>query len=157
MALLTHQDAPGAVVDRLSRATNKHDLDALVAYFAVDYRNDTPVHPTRGFQGRAQVRRNWEQIFAAVPDITTSVHWITEASTVWSEWEMHGTRRDGSPHLMRGVILFGVEHDEIRWARFYLEPVEAADTASIDQAVPMHLGTAQLADTASVQRQSSSR
>ena len=157
MALLTDYDAPGAVVDRLSRATNAHDIEALAACFAVDYRNQTPVHPARGFEGRAQVRKNWQQIFAAVPDITTSVHWIAEGSTVWSEWEMRGTRRDGSPHLMRGVILFGIEHGEIVWARFYLEPVEVSDTMGIDQAVPTHLGTAQLADSAGVQRQSSSR
>ena len=57
---------------------------------------------------------------------------------------MRGTRRDGSPHLMRGVILFGIEHGEIVCARFYLEPVEVSDTISIDQAVPAQLGTAHL-------------
>jgi hypothetical protein len=36
---------------------------------------------------------------------------------------MGGTRRDRSPHLMRGVVIFGVEHGEFTWARFYLEPV----------------------------------
>lgn len=30
-------------------------------------------HPERGFTGRDQVRRNWEQIFAAVPDVTAEV------------------------------------------------------------------------------------
>jgi len=154
---LTDHDAPGAVVDRLSRATNAHDIEALAACFAVDYRNQTPVHPARGFQGRAQVRTNWQQIFAAVPDITTSVDSIADGSTVWSEWQMRGTRRDGSPHLMRGVILFGIEHGEICWAHFYLEPVEVSDTMGIDQAVPAHLGSAQVADTAGVQRQTSSR
>jgi len=157
VTLWTDPDAPGAVVDRLSRATNAHDIDALAACFAVNYRNATPVHPARGFQGRAQVRRNWQQIFAAVPDITSTVQWIADGSTVWSEWEMRGTRRDGSPHLMRGVILFGIGHGEILWARFYLEPVDGADTLGIDQAVPAHLGTAQVTDTAGVQRQSSSR
>ena len=157
MALLTNHDAPGAVVDRLSRATNAHDIEALAACFAVDYRRDTPVHPARGFQARAQVRRNWEQIFAAVPDITTSVEWIAEGSTVWSEWQMRGTRRDGSPHLMRGVILFGIDHGEISWARFYLEPVDVSDTMGIDQAVPAHIGKTQATDTAGVQRQTSSR
>ena len=42
----------------------------------------------------------------------------------WSEWEHRGTRRDGSAHMMRGVIIFGVVDDVIAWARFYLEPVQ---------------------------------
>ncbi len=115
---------PGALVERLCQATNDHDLDALTGYFAPDYRNETPAHPARGFQGRDQVRRNWEQIFAGVPDIRAEVRWIADERTAWSEWEMRGTRRDGSPHAMRGVVIFGVEGSEFTWARFYLEPVE---------------------------------
>ena len=33
------------------------------------------------------------------------------------------TRPDGSPHLMRGVVIFGVSGGVADWARFYLEPV----------------------------------
>ena len=57
-------DGPRALVDRLVRATNAHDVDAVAACFAEDYENETPVHPARGFRGREQVRKNWEQIFA---------------------------------------------------------------------------------------------
>ncbi len=117
-------DGPGALVERLCRAVNEHDLEALTSCFAVDYRNETPAHPARGFQGRAQVRRNWEQIFAAVPDISAEVRSIGDQETVWSEWEMRGVRRDGSPHLTRGVVIFGVDQGEATWARFYLEPVQ---------------------------------
>ena len=56
-------------MDRLCAATNAHDLDGIVGCFAEDYRNETPVHPARGFVGREQVRRNWQQIFAFVPDV----------------------------------------------------------------------------------------
>jgi hypothetical protein len=99
-------------------------LEALTSCFALEYRNETPAHPARGFQGRSQVRRNWEQIFGAVPDITAEVRLIADQDTVWSEWEMRGTRQDGSPHLMRGVVIFGVDPGEVTWARFYLEPVQ---------------------------------
>lgn len=58
--------------------------------------------------------------------------------TVWSEWEMPGTRRDGTAHLMRGVILFGVTAGRASWARFYLEPVQAGG-GSIDSAVAAQL------------------
>jgi ketosteroid isomerase-like protein len=120
-----------AVIERLVLATNEHDLDALVGCFSDDYENETPAHPARGFRGRAQVRRNWEQIFALVPDIRAEVvRSASAADTIWTEWEMRGTRRDGKPHWMRGVIVFGVGEDAIRWARFYLEPVDESDTTA---------------------------
>jgi len=128
------QQGPGSMVDRLCQATNEHDLDALTNCFALDYRNETPAHPARGFQGRDQVRKNWEQIFSAVPDLTAHVSWVAQEDTVWSEWEMAGTRRDGVPHLMRGVILFGVRDGEATWARFYLEPVQEGG-GGVDEAI----------------------
>jgi ketosteroid isomerase-like protein len=124
-----------AVIDRLVLATNEHDLDALVGCFSDDYENETPAHPARGFRGRAQVRRNWEQIFAFVPDIRAEVlRRATADDSAWTEWEMRGTRRDGKPHWMRGVIVFGVSDEAIRWARFYLEPVDESDT-TVDGAI----------------------
>ncbi len=124
-----------AMVDRLVGATNEHDLEALVACFADDYANATPAHPARGFRGREQVRKNWEAIFAFVPDLRAEVlASSTDGDTVWTEWEMTGTRGDGSAHLMRGVIIFGVDGGLARWARFYLEPVDE-DSANVDDAV----------------------
>jgi ketosteroid isomerase-like protein len=117
-------EAARAFIKRLHAAVERHDLDDLTACFASDYRNETPAHPARGFVGRTQVRRNWEQIFAAVPNLTAEVTWIIDEDTVWSEWEMRGTRRDGATHLMRGVVIFGLDGGEASWARFYLEPVE---------------------------------
>jgi ketosteroid isomerase-like protein len=64
---------PAAMVERLRLASNDHDIEAVAGCFAADYRNETPVHPQRGFTGRDQVRRNWEQIFAAIPDLTVKV------------------------------------------------------------------------------------
>ena len=123
----------------LRDATNAHDLDALVDCFADDYRNDTPVHPRRSFDGRAQVRSNWEQIFAAVPDIRASViASVVDGDVIWSEWEMRGTRRDGAQHLMRGVIIFGVRDELAASARFFLEPVDPGDddaTAAVRQII----------------------
>ena len=59
--------------------------------------------------------------------------------SVWSEWEMRGTRLDGAPHLMRGVSIFKVSGDEFTSVRFYLEPVDQAG-AGIDAAVRSALG-----------------
>ena len=141
---------PGAMVERLRRATNEHDLEALASCFALEYRNETPLHPSRGFRGRAQVRRNWEQIFGAVPDIAAEVTWIADEATVWSEWEMRGTRRDGSPHHMRGVVIFGVEGDQAIWARFYLEPVQDGGE-NADEAVRRTVGAGSGAHSTSMQ------
>ena len=130
---------PAAMVDRLHLATNAHDLEALVSCFAADYRNETPAHPARGFTGRDQVRRNWEQIFAAMPDVTAEVlRCAVDGDTAWTEWEHRGTRPDGSLHLMRGVVIFGVCSGVAEWARFYLEPVQA-DGDNADAAVRRHL------------------
>ncbi len=123
------------VVTRLVRATNEHDLDALVSCFAEEYVNETPTHPSRGFAGREQVKRNWEQIFAFVPDLRAEVTASAyDGSTAWTEWSMQGTRPDGSAHRMAGVIVFGLDEGTIRWARFYLEPVDEA-TGTVDDAV----------------------
>lgn len=128
-------DAAEAMVDRLLRATNDHDVDAVVACFAEDYENETPAHPARSFRGRAQVRRNWEQIFAFVPDLRAEVPTrAVDGETAWTEWEMTGTRRDGTAHHMRGVVVFGVHDGVADWARFYLEPVDLG-VGIVDDAV----------------------
>lgn len=127
-------DALG-IVERLVAVTNAHDLEALVDCFAPDYVNEAPAHPARGFRGREQVRRNWTTIFDAVPDITTRViAAAVDGDRVWSEWEMTGTRRDGTPHAMAGVIIFGVAGNQIVSARFYLEPVDTAG-GDVDAAI----------------------
>jgi ketosteroid isomerase-like protein len=141
---MTHDDTiddAASLLTRLERATNTRDLDAVVGCFAPDYRNDTPAHPERSFTGREQVRRNWEQIFAAIPDLTTRVlRSAVNGDEAWTEWEHRGTRRDGSMHVMRGVVIFGVANGLLAWARFYLEPVreggENVDAAVRQQVAP---------------------
>ncbi|MFF0284500.1 nuclear transport factor 2 family protein [Rhodococcus aetherivorans] len=116
-------------------AVNTHDVDALTVCFAEDYVNATPAHPSLGFVGRAQVRTNWSRLFGALPDLRARVLRCTaDGTTVWSEWDLDGTRPDGSRAHLAGVIIFGVDGGCARWARFYLEPVEdGADT--VDDAV----------------------
>ena len=116
---------PAAVVRRLAGTVNAHDLEAMVACFAEDYVNVTPAHPQRGFGGSQQVRRNWTQLFAGVPDLHAEVlGTAVDGDRVWAEWDISGTRRDGAPFAMRGVVIFGVSGGVIASARFYLEPVE---------------------------------
>ncbi|MEO5843100.1 MAG: nuclear transport factor 2 family protein [Acidimicrobiales bacterium] len=128
-----------ALIERLRKAVDNHDLEAVVDCFTPDYRNETPAHPGRGFEGRAQVRTNWQRIFASVRDLTAEVlRTAYDSDVVWSEWEMRGTRPDGQPHIMRGVVIFGVAGQRASWARFYLEPVDPGEggvDAAIDKIV----------------------
>ena len=129
-----------AVADRLHDAVNRHDLDAMVQCFAPNFMNETPVHPVRSFRGRDQVRKNWAQIFAAVPNLEADmVGSASQGDSVWTEWEMRGTRLDGGQHLMRGVSIFEVVDDSFASVRFYLEPVEQTGVG-IDAAVQTALG-----------------
>jgi ketosteroid isomerase-like protein len=130
------------LIERLVRAINEHDLDALVSCFDEAYVNETPAHPDRGFRGRAQVHRNWAQILAGVPDIQARVPQVAvDGDTLWTEWEMSGTRPDGAAFLMRGVVIFTVTGRVATSARFYLEPVEHT-SGDIDVATSRVVGNA---------------
>lgn len=124
-----------SVIERLVQAVARHDLDALVECFAEDYVNETPAHPGRGFRGRDQVRQNWTRILDAVPDLHPTIHRSSfDGGTAWTEWELAGTRTDGDPFLLRGVVIYQVGDGLIRSARFFLEPVDDSG-ADVDEAV----------------------
>ena len=129
------QQRPLDVVMRLQAAINAHDLERLVACFADGFVNETPAHPDRGFRGADQVRRNWTQILAGVPDLSSRLVSSTVAGeTVWAEWDWSGTRRDGAPHRMRGVTITEVRSGLITGVRFFMEPM-SVDGAGVDAAV----------------------
>jgi len=122
-------------VDAMLQAVNDHQLETLAGFFDTDYLNETPSHPKRSFRGNAQVRKNWAQIFASVPDVAARVvSSAVEGERVWVELEMSGTNTAGGPFRMRGVVIFSVAGDIIRSARFYLEPVEET-SGDVDAAI----------------------
>jgi hypothetical protein len=123
--------SPPPLLRQLVAAMNAHDLDALAACFAADYVNETPVHPTQGFTGREQVRRNWARILGSVPDlVAVLVRWgVGPDGAEWAEWDWRGTRPDDVAVQLRGVTVFGAvadgpEREIAGWARFYMEPVD---------------------------------
>jgi ketosteroid isomerase-like protein len=127
---------PAGPVRRVFEAISRHDLEGMVACFAEDYLNETPIHPDRGFRGREQVRKNWTSILAAIPDLVPFVVRATTApdGMVWVEWGQRGTRRDGVPVDLAGVSVFTLADDLVSAVRFYLEPVEHA-SGDVDAAV----------------------
>jgi hypothetical protein len=123
------------VIDRLLAATNAHDLDAAAGFFHEDYRSAQPAHPGRVFVGRAQMRANWEAMFAGVPDFGAEIcRSVRDDDTTWTEWRWYGTRSDGQTFEMRGVTLFEITGDQIVAGWLYMEEVERT-VAGIEQAV----------------------
>lgn len=91
------------VVDALVEAMNKHDLNAAAGLIHEDYRSEQPAHPGRPFVERAQMRANWEAMFAGIPDFRAELGRSTvDGDTTWSEWHWTGNRVDGEPSRFAG-------------------------------------------------------
>lgn len=107
------------IAERMTAALNAHDIDAFVALFAPDYDSVQPAHPDRAFVGAGQVRANWTEVFAGVPDFRAElIRATTEGDLEWSEWEWTGTGLH-----MAGVTVMGIRDHRIAWARLYVEHV----------------------------------
>jgi len=112
-------------VERLRDAINSHDAARVADCFTENYQCDMPMHPSRGFTGRARVRENYRAIFARVPDLHANVlRSCQDESEVWSEWEMSGTADEGIPSMNTGVVIILSTVDGlIAHTRFYLDAV----------------------------------
>lgn len=120
----THS-SPKLVFERMIQAANRHDLDAMVVCFAPDFRSEQPFHPERNFNGQEGVRKNWNFFFTTIPDIQVDIlNVVAEGETVWAELHYHGTQTDGKKFTVRGVTLQGIQADQMKWARLYIEPVQ---------------------------------
>lgn len=119
------QLSPTAIIQRLNSAINQHDLEAFVACLATDYQSEQPAHPNQAFTGAEQARQNWSGIFTNIPNFRSELlRFAVSGMTVWSEWRWQGTRLDGSPFDMGGVIIFGIANGRIAWGRLYMEPIQ---------------------------------
>jgi hypothetical protein len=114
-----------AQVERLRDAINSHDAALVADCFTENYQCDMPMHPSRGFTGRARVRENYRAIFARIPDLRATVlRSCQDESGVWSEWEMSGTSDEGVPSVSIGVaIILSTVDQRIAHTRFYLDAV----------------------------------
>ena len=127
----------GKVTNELLTAMNAHDLDAFVSCFAPNYLSEQPTHPGRAFVGNEKVRENWTGVFAGVPDFNAELvlSATTDDGVEIGEWRWQGTHTDGSPFMMRGMTVVGIEDGRIAWGRLYMEPVDPDESADIDQMV----------------------
>src|SRR4051812_25273140 len=102
------ESTPSAVMYRIARAVNDHDVEAFARCLAPDYDSRQPAHPARPFSGSEQARTNWTAMFESIPDLRVDIIALTEQDeAAWTEWHWHGTRVDGTPFDMRGVTIFG--------------------------------------------------
>jgi hypothetical protein len=119
------QSSPKLVFERMIQAANRHDLDAMVACFATDFRSEQPFHPERNFVGQVGVRKNWSFFFSTMPDFRVEIlSEVVEGDIVWTELHYHGTQADGTKLTTRGVTIQGIQADQIVWARLYIETVQ---------------------------------
>ena len=94
-------------------AFNRHDLDAIMGFFAEECVLEMPRGPDpwgRRFAGKAQVREGLATRFAGLPDVHygDDTHWVYGTRGV-SEWTVTGT----TPLGVR-VNVRGCDHFEFR-------------------------------------------
>ena len=114
-------DSPAGVTQATLRglldAFNRHDLDAIMEYFA----DDCVLYLPRGrgprgamFEGKAAVRRGLATRFEGLPDVHygDDRHWVCGDLGV-SEWTITGTAAAGKRIEARGVDLLEFREGKI--------------------------------------------
>jgi ketosteroid isomerase-like protein len=119
------------VAERWTQALTAHDLEAAVACFAPDYHDEAPARRGEVIQGNQKVRENFAALFRHIADLRADLlRSVADGDTVWMEWRLHGTQRDGTPFEFVGVNIFGVRDQQFVWGRIYTELVR--DSGGID-------------------------
>jgi ketosteroid isomerase-like protein len=118
---------PREVASRWTQAVTAHDLEAAVGCFAPDYRDEAPARRGESVQGQGKVRKDFAALFQDIPDLRADlIGSVRDGDTVWMEWRMYGTRREGTAFEFAGVNIFGVHDEQFVWGRIYTELVREA-------------------------------
>lgn len=98
-------------------AFNRHDLDAIMGYFA----DDCIFYMPRGrdprgdsYIGKEEVRKGLSKRFEGIPDVHygEDQHWVLDDFGV-SEWTLTGTDKTGRPIEVRGTDLLEYREGKI--------------------------------------------
>ena len=94
-------------LEQLLDAFNRHDLDAIMGYFAEDCVMEMPRGPDpwgRRYVGKSQVREGLAGRFAGIPDVHygDARNWVCGETFGVSEWMLTGTTTDGKMLRVRG-------------------------------------------------------
>lgn len=98
------------MLQEILAAFNRHDLDAIMTYFAEDAVFEMPrgSQPTGDrFVGKAEVRTGLASRFAGIPNVHygDDDHWVAGDRGV-SEWTLTGTTTTGAELRVRGCDLW---------------------------------------------------
>ena len=109
-------------------AFNRHDLDAIMDFFADECVLETPRGPDpwgRRYVGRAEVREGLAGRFAGIPDVHYGEdhHWVSGDRGV-STWLLTGTTTAGQRLAVRGCDLLEFDGDRITRKDSYWKIVE---------------------------------
>ncbi len=118
----------GDTLKRILDAFNRHDLNAIMAFFADDCVMEMPRGPHPWGQrcvGKAQVREGLQSRFAGLPDVHYGHdrHWVCGAKGV-SEWTLTGTTPAGDHVEVRGCDHFEFRNGKIVKKDSYWKIVE---------------------------------
>lgn len=96
-----------AILEQLLDAFNRHDLDAIMSYFADDCTFDMPRGPDpwgRRWCGKALVREGLASRFIGIPDVHygEARNWACGDTFGVSEWTLTGTTTAGVSVNVRG-------------------------------------------------------
>lgn len=111
-------------------AFNRHDLDAIMEYFAEDCSFDFPRGPEpwgQRFTGKTQVREGLARRFKGIPDVHygEDIHWISaDGRRGLSEWTLTGTTTSGVKLHLRGCDLWEFRDGKITRKDSYWKIVE---------------------------------
>ncbi|HSF90033.1 MAG TPA: nuclear transport factor 2 family protein [Saprospiraceae bacterium] len=130
----THTKSPDMITVETMKevldAFNRHDLDAIMEYFAEDCSFDFPRGPEyygQRYIGKAQVREALAGRFKGIPDVHygEDVHWISnDGLRGVSEWTLTGTTTSGVKLKVRGCDLWEFKNGKIIRKDSYWKIVE---------------------------------
>lgn len=118
-----------ALLQQFLDAFNRHDLDAIMDFFADECVLETPRGPNpwgRRFTGRAEVRAGLASRFSGIPDVHygDDDHWVSGDRGV-STWLLTGTTADGQHIAVRGCDLLEFSEGKLTRKDSYWKIVDA--------------------------------
>jgi steroid delta-isomerase-like uncharacterized protein len=127
------------LIRRFFDGVSRRDLHAMAECWSDEVVED--VVPTRVFRGKREVRDNFGRLFAAVPDLETTVsRVVADERHAVVEWRMRGTfdgasfegiEPTGRPVELRGVDLFEIEEGAVKASSVYYDGMAFARGAGM--------------------------
>ena len=113
---------------QLVAAFNRHDLNAVMSFFADDCVLEMPRGPEpwgQRYVGKAEVRKGLASRFEGLPDAHYSYdeHWVFGDHAV-SQWTLTGTTKEGKKIRVRGCDLLQFRNGKIVRKDSYWKTVE---------------------------------